>query len=152
MRFHLARLTWFSRGVKLTCFNIAKGHRLALHVNSEEYRKRHPKRFLVLPGSTDYMLPAMIGRQHGCIGGPSVCQPSRSSADELQCQFISKDLREAIQHCTKSDAERRLRDVRLSAFHPAKLTSEQVARSPVASRHDHRGRLGHQPRCEYNIN
>ncbi|KAF4547902.1 L-threo-3-deoxy-hexylosonate aldolase-like protein 2 [Elsinoe fawcettii] len=57
-------------GVKLTCYNISKGHKVALHVNSAEYHKRHPLPFLVLPGSSDYLLPAIIGRQHGCIAGP----------------------------------------------------------------------------------
>ncbi|CAH0000537.1 unnamed protein product [Clonostachys byssicola] len=62
-------------GVKLTCFNIAKGYRVALHVNSAEYRARHPLPFLVLPGCTDYLLPAILGRQHGCIGGPANLYP-----------------------------------------------------------------------------
>ncbi|KAJ5611476.1 dihydrodipicolinate synthetase [Penicillium herquei] len=62
-------------GVKLTCGNIAKGHRVALHVNSPEYRSRHPLPFLVMPGSTEYLLPALIGRQHGCIGGPANLYP-----------------------------------------------------------------------------
>jgi uncharacterized protein YbbC (DUF1343 family) len=59
-------------GVKLTCFNISKGHRVALHVNSAEYKRRHELPFLVLSGSTDYLLPALVARQHGCIGGPCV--------------------------------------------------------------------------------
>lgn len=59
-------------GVKLTCFNISKGHRVALHVNSTEYKRRHELPFLVLPGSTDYLLPALVAKQHGCIGGPCV--------------------------------------------------------------------------------
>ncbi|KAL1851646.1 hypothetical protein VTK73DRAFT_9392 [Phialemonium thermophilum] len=62
-------------GVKLTCYNIAKGYRVALHVDSPEYKARHPLPFLVLPGSTDYLLPALIGRQHGCIGGPANLYP-----------------------------------------------------------------------------
>ncbi|OAQ63688.1 dihydrodipicolinate synthetase [Pochonia chlamydosporia 170] len=62
-------------GVKLTCCNIAKGHRLALHVNAPEYQARHRLPFLVLPGSTDYLLPALVARQHGCIGGPANLYP-----------------------------------------------------------------------------
>ncbi|KAL2865082.1 dihydrodipicolinate synthase family protein [Aspergillus lucknowensis] len=62
-------------GVKLTCFNIAKGYRVALHANSPAYRTRHPLPFLVMPGSTDYLLPALVGRQHGCIGGPANLYP-----------------------------------------------------------------------------
>ncbi|KAG8625964.1 hypothetical protein KVT40_006365 [Elsinoe batatas] len=57
-------------GVKLTCASITKGHLLALDVDSAEYRERHHLPFLVLPGSSDYLLPALLARQHGCIAGP----------------------------------------------------------------------------------
>ncbi|KIW12259.1 hypothetical protein PV08_09535 [Exophiala spinifera] len=62
-------------GVKLTCFNISKGHRVALHIDSLEYRERHRLPFLVLAGSTDYLLPAIVARHHGCIGGPANLYP-----------------------------------------------------------------------------
>ncbi|KAJ8133243.1 hypothetical protein O1611_g381 [Lasiodiplodia mahajangana] len=62
-------------GVKLTCGSISKGYRVALHVNSPEYKARHPLPFLVMPGSSDYLLPALIGRQHGCIAGPANLYP-----------------------------------------------------------------------------
>ncbi|TKX27303.1 L-threo-3-deoxy-hexylosonate aldolase-like protein 1 [Elsinoe australis] len=62
-------------GVKLTCYNISKGHKVALHVNTAQYQQRHPLPFLVLPGSSDYLLPAIVGRQHGCIAGPVKLYP-----------------------------------------------------------------------------
>ncbi|KAH8816077.1 hypothetical protein F5884DRAFT_872584 [Xylogone sp. PMI_703] len=69
------QLTAFNSGVKLTCYNISKGHRVALHVNSPEYKKRHPLPFLVLPGGSDYMLSGLVSRQHGCVGGPANLYP-----------------------------------------------------------------------------
>ncbi|KAI1121211.1 dihydrodipicolinate synthetase [Nemania abortiva] len=62
-------------GVKLTCGSISKGYSIALHVNSSEYKVRHPLPFLVMPGSSDYLLPALIGRQNGCIAGPANLYP-----------------------------------------------------------------------------
>ncbi|KAJ8124133.1 hypothetical protein ONZ43_g73 [Nemania bipapillata] len=62
-------------GVKLTCGSISKGYRVALHVNSLQYKARHTLPFLVMPGSSDYLLPALIGRQHGCIAGPANLYP-----------------------------------------------------------------------------
>ena len=62
-------------GVKLTCYNISKGHRVALHVNSEAYKERHKLPFLVLPGATNILLAGLVTRQHGCIGGPANLYP-----------------------------------------------------------------------------
>lgn len=55
-------------GAKLTCAGIGKGHRLAQHTQSPEYVARHGP-FQVLPGFSDYLLPALVSRQTGCITG-----------------------------------------------------------------------------------
>ncbi|KAK9495386.1 hypothetical protein V1508DRAFT_186445 [Lipomyces doorenjongii] len=58
-------------GVKLTCASIGKGQRVGIHTSSSAYKARHPgkQQFLVLPGFSDYLLPAVLARQHGCITG-----------------------------------------------------------------------------------
>ncbi|KAF8877404.1 dihydrodipicolinate synthase [Mucidula mucida] len=56
-------------GAKLTCAGIGKGHRLSAYTQSEAYKKRHPTKFFVLPGFADYLLPALVSRQNGCITG-----------------------------------------------------------------------------------
>ena len=55
-------------GVKLTCANIGKGTRIAAHTQSKEYLSRHGP-FQVLPGFSDYLLPALVSKQTGCITG-----------------------------------------------------------------------------------
>jgi len=64
-------------GVKLTCAMIGKGHRLAVHVQSEQYLKTHGSRlqavseagFAILPGFSESLLPALVSRHTGCITG-----------------------------------------------------------------------------------
>ncbi|CDZ98673.1 DapA-like [Phaffia rhodozyma] len=56
-------------GVKLTCAGIGKGARISKYVQTEEYKKRHPTPFLVMPGFTDYLLPSLVARGDGCITG-----------------------------------------------------------------------------------
>ncbi|KIY65726.1 putative dihydrodipicolinate synthase [Cylindrobasidium torrendii FP15055 ss-10] len=56
-------------GAKLTCAGIGKGHRLSAHTQSEAYKKRHPTPFFVMPGFSDYLLPAVVSRASGCITG-----------------------------------------------------------------------------------
>ncbi|KAK7202375.1 dihydrodipicolinate synthase [Myxozyma melibiosi] len=58
-------------GVKLTCAGIGKGHRVVAHTSTSEYKARHPAKqeFLVLPGFSDYLFPALTTGQHGCITG-----------------------------------------------------------------------------------
>ncbi|KAJ9613884.1 hypothetical protein H2200_002020 [Cladophialophora chaetospira] len=99
-------------GVKLTCFNISKGHRVALHVNSPEYRQRHKLPFLVLAGSTDYLLPALVARQHGCIGGPVNLYPKvclklfqlGTSALEMGDPKMFREAQELQDLVTKADS------------------------------------------------
>lgn len=55
-------------GTKLTCAGIGKGTRIAAHVQSKEYLARHGP-FQVLPGFTDYLLPALVTGHTGCITG-----------------------------------------------------------------------------------
>lgn len=55
-------------GAKLTCAGIGKGHRLAAHTQSEAYLARHAP-FQVLPGFSDYLLPALVSRHTGSITG-----------------------------------------------------------------------------------
>ncbi|KAM0756083.1 dihydrodipicolinate synthase [Meredithblackwellia eburnea MCA 4105] len=55
-------------GAKLTCAGIGKGHRLAAYTQTEAYLARHGP-FQVLPGFSDYLLPALVSRQTGCITG-----------------------------------------------------------------------------------
>ncbi|KAI5475036.1 hypothetical protein MNV49_002094 [Pseudohyphozyma bogoriensis] len=55
-------------GAKLTCAGIGKGSRLAQYTQSPEYLARHGP-FQVLPGFSDYLLPAMVSRHTGCITG-----------------------------------------------------------------------------------
>lgn len=55
-------------GAKLTCAGIGKGHRLAKHTQSASYLARHAP-FQVLPGFSDYLLPALVTKQTGCITG-----------------------------------------------------------------------------------
>ncbi|KAL8277828.1 hypothetical protein RQP46_009811 [Phenoliferia psychrophenolica] len=55
-------------GTKLTCAGIGKGHRIALHTQTPAYLARHGP-FQVLPGFADYLLPALVSRQTGCITG-----------------------------------------------------------------------------------
>jgi len=55
-------------GAKLTCAGIGKGLRLASYTQSEAYLARHTP-FQVLPGFSDYLLPALVSRQTGCITG-----------------------------------------------------------------------------------
>jgi hypothetical protein len=55
-------------GTKLTCAGIGKGTRIAAHVQSKEYLARHGP-FQVLPGFTDYLLPALVSGHTGCITG-----------------------------------------------------------------------------------
>ncbi|KAF2104990.1 aldolase [Rhizodiscina lignyota] len=81
---------------------ISKGHRVALHVKSPEYRARHPLPFLVLPGGSDYMLPALVARQDGCVSGPANIYPKvmmklfRTSVEALETGNAKK-FREAQQ-------------------------------------------------------
>ncbi|KAJ7497625.1 dihydrodipicolinate synthase [Mycena latifolia] len=56
-------------GAKLTCASIGKGHRLAAHTQSAAYKSRHARPFLVMPGFSDILLPALISRAAGCITG-----------------------------------------------------------------------------------
>jgi dihydrodipicolinate synthase/N-acetylneuraminate lyase len=58
-------------GAKLTCAGIGKGNRLAAYTSTSGYRARHQhkQQFLVLPGFSDYLFPAVIAKQHGCITG-----------------------------------------------------------------------------------
>ncbi|TFL04977.1 putative dihydrodipicolinate synthase [Pterulicium gracile] len=56
-------------GAKLTCGGIGKGHRLSIHTQSAEYKKRHPTPFIVMPGFSDILLPSMIALSSGCITG-----------------------------------------------------------------------------------
>lgn len=65
-------------GVKLTCAMIGKGQRIATYTQSAEFvAKRRSQlqsitgsgQFLVLPGFSESLLPALIARQHGCITG-----------------------------------------------------------------------------------
>lgn len=51
-------------GAKLTCAGIGKGGRLAAHTQSKEYLSRHGP-FQVLPGFSDYLLPALVTGQTG---------------------------------------------------------------------------------------
>lgn len=53
---------------QLTCAGIGKGHRLAAYTQSEAYLARHGP-FQVLPGFSDYLIPALVSRQTGCITG-----------------------------------------------------------------------------------
>ncbi|CAD6575459.1 MAG: hypothetical protein CYPHOPRED_005713 [Cyphobasidiales sp. Tagirdzhanova-0007] len=55
-------------GAKLTCAGIGKGLRIAAHTQSKEYRARHGP-FHILPGYSDYLLPALVSGQTGCITG-----------------------------------------------------------------------------------
>ena len=55
-------------GAKLTCAGIGKGLRIAAHTQTEEYHRRHGH-FQVLPGFSDYLLPALVSGQTGCITG-----------------------------------------------------------------------------------
>jgi len=55
-------------GAKLTCAGIGKGHRLAAYTQTESYLARHGP-FQVLPGFSDYLVPALVSRQTGCITG-----------------------------------------------------------------------------------
>merc|ERR1711939_687329 len=55
-------------GCKLTCAGIGKGGRIAAHTQSKEYLSRHAP-FQVLPGFSDYLLPALTTGQTGCITG-----------------------------------------------------------------------------------
>lgn len=55
-------------GAKLTCAGIGKGLRLAAHTQTKEYRARHGP-FQVLPGFSEYLLPALVSGQTGCITG-----------------------------------------------------------------------------------
>lgn len=48
---------------------------MGLHISSKEYKARHPLPFLVLPGGSDYMLPALVGRQSGAVTGPGQLYP-----------------------------------------------------------------------------
>ncbi|KAK4699291.1 4-hydroxy-2-oxoglutarate aldolase, partial [Phenoliferia sp. Uapishka_3] len=59
---------------QLTCAGIGKGHRLAMYTQSEAYLARHSP-FQVLPGFSDYLLPALVSRQTGCITGTGNCIP-----------------------------------------------------------------------------
>lgn len=65
-------------GAKLTCAMIGKGQRLAAHTQSKEYLARHGAylstatatgQFHVLPGFSESLLPALMGRHTGCITG-----------------------------------------------------------------------------------
>ncbi|KAK9454594.1 hypothetical protein V1511DRAFT_401397 [Dipodascopsis uninucleata] len=59
-------------GAKLTCAGIGKGLRLASYTQSKEYVSRHSgtkQEFLVLPGFADYLFPAVLAKQYGCITG-----------------------------------------------------------------------------------
>jgi len=56
-------------GTKLTCAGIGKGTRIAAHVQTKEYLSRHGGPFAVLPGFTDYLLPAIVSGHTGCITG-----------------------------------------------------------------------------------
>jgi hypothetical protein len=80
---------------------------VALHVGTEEYRKRHPLPFLVLPGATDYMLPALIARQHGCIGGPYefLNWKRLERLMNVKGQLVSEDLRQVIQDGNESTGD-----------------------------------------------
>jgi dihydrodipicolinate synthase/N-acetylneuraminate lyase len=53
---------------QLTCAAIGKGHRIAAHTQSKAYLSRHSP-FQVLPGFSDYLLPALTARHTGCITG-----------------------------------------------------------------------------------
>ncbi|KAL8279754.1 hypothetical protein RQP46_007849 [Phenoliferia psychrophenolica] len=55
-------------GAKLTCAGIGKGHRLAAYTQTPAYLARHGP-FQVLPGFSDYLIPALVSRQTGCITG-----------------------------------------------------------------------------------
>ncbi|OQU94101.1 Fungal Zn2-Cys6 binuclear cluster domain-containing protein [Cladophialophora immunda] len=99
-------------GVKLTCFNVSKGHRVALHIGSPEYRERHKLPFLVLAGSTDYLLPAIVARHHGCIGGPVNLYPKvclrlfqlGTKALEVGSPEMFKEAQELQDLVTKADS------------------------------------------------
>lgn len=63
-------------GVKLTCGNIGKGHRIANYVRSAEYKKRKGAYldsvveggdFQILPGFSDTLLSALTAHHTGCI-------------------------------------------------------------------------------------
>lgn len=63
-------------GVKLTCGNIGKGNRIALHTQSPEYLKRKGEylnsvieggQFQLLPGFSDTFLSALLSHHTGCI-------------------------------------------------------------------------------------
>lgn len=56
-------------GVKLTCGSCSKGLRIALHTQTPSYLSSHGGPFAVLPGFADYLLPALVARQSGCITG-----------------------------------------------------------------------------------
>ncbi len=53
---------------QLTCAGIGKGHRIAAHTQTKAYLSRHGA-FQVLPGFSDYLLPALTARHTGCITG-----------------------------------------------------------------------------------
>ena len=55
---------------------IGKGHRLAVHTQSQEFLSRHnlqsvteTGQFQVLPGFSESLLPALVSRHAGCITG-----------------------------------------------------------------------------------
>jgi dihydrodipicolinate synthase/N-acetylneuraminate lyase len=53
---------------QLTCAGIGKGHRIAAHTQSKTYLSHHGP-FQILPGFSDYLLPALTARHTGCITG-----------------------------------------------------------------------------------
>lgn len=62
----------------MTCAKIGKGHRLAVHTQSQGYISKHQSRlqqatvtgeFQVLPGFSESLLPALVSRHQGCITG-----------------------------------------------------------------------------------
>ncbi|WWC72113.1 uncharacterized protein I206_106073 [Kwoniella pini CBS 10737] len=65
-------------GVKLTCGNIGKGHRIAQYTQSEAFTSKRASalksqtatgQFQVLPGFSESTLPALLSRHTGCITG-----------------------------------------------------------------------------------
>jgi dihydrodipicolinate synthase/N-acetylneuraminate lyase len=77
-------------GVKLTCANLAKGYRIALHTKSDAYKARHPSPFLLFAGFSDYLTGAMISRHDGAITGTgAVSSTSGASLIALRSQRLS---------------------------------------------------------------
>lgn len=92
-------------GTKLTCAGIGKGTRIAAHTQSKEYTSRHGGPFYVLPGFTDYLLPAIVSGHNGCITGTGNIIPKTvNKLFKLSKKFVEEGDMEAFKEAQKLQA------------------------------------------------